>query len=123
MTLKNLTYKLVLLLAINSCTSEKSDSTFESKINSKDSTAVFSLIDSANTYRIKGELENAKLFISSAKEVSEKLNWGKGLATSYTNLAYINLYENDFEASMENSVEGLRIAEKCDDIHSQGLAN
>lgn len=81
------------------------------------------MVDSANLSRIKGDLVGAKSYINTAKEYAQELNWGRGLAESYTNLGYINLYESDFEAAMENSVEGLRIAEKCDDLEDQGFAN
>lgn len=123
MTIRHLTYSFIFIFLIASCAPKKSEKSYLSEVPDKDSLEIFSLIDSANTYRIKGKLDTAKIYIGAAKEHSLELNWGKGIAESYTNLAYINLYENDFEASMENAVEGLRIAEKCNDEKSQGLAN
>ncbi len=89
----------------------------------KDSIELFLKIDSANFYRIKGNLSDAKRNSKLALEESIQLNWGKGIAESYTNMAYINLYENDFEAAMQHAVEGLRVSEMCDDKKNQGFAN
>jgi serine phosphatase RsbU (regulator of sigma subunit) len=122
-TLKHLIYGLLYLLFIVSCTSKQEEQHFNEHILSIDSTTLYNHIDSANYYRIQGELANAKAQIQSAKTIASELNWGKGLAESYTNLAYINLYESDFEAAMENAVEGLRVSEICQDEKNQGFAN
>ncbi len=111
-----------LVAIISSCTKEEQP-TYNSSVSKEDSLVVISKIDTANTYRIKGNLELAKSNVNDALQNAKKLNWGKGLASSYTNLAYINLYESDFEAAMENAVEGLRIAELCNNLEDQGLAN
>jgi serine phosphatase RsbU (regulator of sigma subunit)/tetratricopeptide (TPR) repeat protein len=105
------------------CEKKTSTSDFTTSVSSKDSLNFYSKIDSANIYRIKGNIKDAKRITNSALEKSIQLNWGKGMAESYTNLAYINLYENDFESAMENGVEGLRIAEICEDKKNQGFAN
>ncbi len=114
---------LIIILAIfSNCSTEELPS-YNNSVSEADSLSVFTNIDSANVYRIKGDLEAAKSYVNDALENAKQLNWGKGLASSYTNLAYINLYESDFEAAMENAVEGLRIAEICIDLEDQGLAN
>lgn len=122
MKLKLITYLLIALF-VSSCSNETKEDKYTSNVSLEDSVYVFSMIDSANIERIAGDLKGAKESIKVAMDFSEALNWGKGLAESYTNLGYVNLYESDFEAAMENSVEGLRIAEKCNDLSSQGFAN
>lgn len=119
---KTIIYLILILAILSSCATEDIQS-YNDNVSETDSLAVFMKIDSANVYRIKGDLEAAKSNVNIALENAEKLNWGKGLSASYTNIAYINLYESDFEASMENAVEGLRIAEICHDMENQGLAN
>jgi serine phosphatase RsbU (regulator of sigma subunit)/tetratricopeptide (TPR) repeat protein len=105
------------------CTGVEEEHSYTSSVSQEDSLYVYAKLDSANGARIDGSLEKAKVWVEEAKTRSGELEWGKGLAMTYTNLAYINLYESDFEASMENAVEGLRIAEKCEDLESQGFAN
>jgi serine phosphatase RsbU (regulator of sigma subunit) len=121
-----LTQIIVLLLVgsiFSNCTSPSVETDYAPNVSATDSTTFYQHIDSANYYRIKGNLAEAKRFSSAALSQSEQLNWGSGMAESYTNLAYINLYENDFEAAMQHAVEGLRIAELCHDEKSQGFAN
>ncbi|MCB9188730.1 MAG: tetratricopeptide repeat protein [Flavobacteriales bacterium] len=113
----------VLAFTLFGCSESPEVLDYTDSVSQEDSTYVYSLIDSANKYRINGSLLEAKGLVLKAKEFSENLNWGRGLSESYTNLGYINLYESDFEAAMQNSVEGLRIAEKCHDIANQGFAN
>jgi len=116
-------YFIVLLCGLSSCSSPTEESGFIVNVADKDSVAIMTYIDAGNKYRIAGELDKAKLIIDSAKHLSNKLNWGQGLAESYNNLAYINLYESDFENSMENAVKALDIAEKTNDIKNQGFSN
>lgn len=112
------------IIVITSCTfNENREANFKKKVSSKDSINIFSKLDSANIFRIKGDLELAKTFAESARSKSESLNWGKGLAEASTNLAYVSLYENDFEAAMENAVKGLKVSEKIGDLRNQGFAN
>lgn len=118
-----LTYLFLLVSLSLSCSKDTESNNYVSNVSVNDSIDFFSNIDSANYFRIKGNLNNAKEFSNLALEESIKLNWGKGIAESYTNLAYINLYENDFEAAMQNAVEGLRVAEICNDEKNQGFAN
>lgn len=122
MILKKILY-LVLLFSIVSCEVAEEEHEYVRSVSDADSSAVFTMVDSANLARINGDLNGAKKYIGYAMESSKSLNWGRGLAESYTNLGYINLYESDFEAAMENSVEGLRIAENCQDWENQGFAN
>lgn len=106
-----------------SCHSTEDEFDYVRAVSDQDSTQVYAMIDSANQARIKGDLKLAKSFVQDARTYAEDLNWGRGMAEAYTNMGYINLYESDFEAAMENSVEGLRIAEKCNDLENQGFAN
>lgn len=120
---QNIKWLLILSIFIFfGCTSNREDKIII-HISQEDSLTIFSKLDSANSFRIKGNLVLAKSFAESAKSKSESLNWGKGLAESSTNLAYVNLYENDFEAAMENAVKGLKISEKIGDLKNQGFAN
>jgi serine phosphatase RsbU (regulator of sigma subunit) len=107
----------------SNCASPTVDVEYLNSVSSKDSVSVYQKIDSSNYYRIKGNLTAAKRTSNMALSQSVQLNWGLGQATSYTHLAYINLYENDFEAAMQHAVEGLRIAEICQDEKNQGFAN
>lgn len=116
-------YCLLLAIIVGSCSSDPEGQGYVVSVSEADSLAVFSELDSANAVRIKGDLVKAKSHAKNANKLAKELNWGKGLAESYTNLAYINLYESDFEAGMENAVEGLRIAEECNDLTNQGFAN
>lgn len=113
----------ILLTLSLGCSKDTGSTDYSSAVSAKDSVNFFSKIDSANIYRIKGNIKDAKRTTNSALEESIQLNWGKGIAESYTNLAYINLYENDFESAMEHAVEGLRVAEICEDKKNQGFAN
>lgn len=114
---------IFLLLSLWSCNTPEQEVGYLQAVSQEDSVYVFSRVDSANSQRINGNLKGAKSLIGQAKDHAEELNWGRGIATAYTNLAYINLYESDFEAAMENAVEGLRIAELSSDWEDQGLAN
>ncbi|MFT5601162.1 MAG: serine phosphatase RsbU (regulator of sigma subunit) [Flavobacteriales bacterium] len=121
--IRNIILFLFISFTIISCSTRTERNDFNSSVSKEDSLKVYTLIDSANLYRIAGNLESAKTKIELAQKHSKKLNWGLGLAEAHTNLAYINLYESDFESAMANSVEGLRIAEKCLDKKNQGFAN
>ncbi|CAG5086696.1 tetratricopeptide repeat protein [Parvicella tangerina] len=122
MRIKKFLY-LIAVLAFVSCADTSEDIEYNADVSEADSVYVYTIVDSANKQRIDGNLEAAKAYIEVAKDYSSEINWGRGLAESYTNLGYINLYESDFEAAMENAVEGLRIAEACGDRKNQGFAN
>jgi len=87
-----------------------------------DSVRSLCLIDLANEYRIIGDLNLAKTYADSALFIANKIGWLYGKSLSYQNLAYINLYESDFEAAMKNAVSALQIAEKNNDKENQGFA-
>ncbi|MBL4651869.1 MAG: tetratricopeptide repeat protein [Flavobacteriales bacterium] len=78
--------------------------------------------DLANEYRISGNLDLAKLYADSALSVADKTGWSYGKAWSYNNLAYINLYESDFETAIKNAVSALQIAEENNDKKNLGFS-
>lgn len=123
MRVRNLLYSLLILVSITNCAEDSGRLAADADVNQSDSILFNTALDSGNYFRIVGDLEKAKTFTKSAIELAKNLNWGRGMAKSHTSLAYVNLYESDFEAAMENAVEGLRLGEQFSDLESQGFAN
>ncbi len=76
----------------------------------------------ANQYRIQGDLKEAKKLALKALDQSNQIEWEKGKATAYNSLAYICIYESDFEGSMSNALKALSIAEPLQDKENMGFS-
>ncbi|MBL4670431.1 MAG: tetratricopeptide repeat protein [Flavobacteriales bacterium] len=118
---------LLFLLLFAGSISGQSNNTIDSlqaelSSNTVDSFKVKLLNNLANQYRISGDLKRAKSYIDSALFITNKTHWSYGKSMSYNNLAYINIYESDFEASMKNAVTALQIAEAANDKENLGFA-
>ena len=91
--------------------------------SNKDTIIVLNWSDSANYYRISGNLPKALKFgFKSLKKASE-INWKYGEALSYNDIAYIKLYESDFEGSIKYAVLALKISERYKDDRNIAYAN
>ena len=114
---------ITFLLWASSCSNSNTSDPNHFSIPESDSLVFTSFIDSANSHRITGELNDAKAFADSAKAIASKNKWGMGIAESHNVISYINLYESDFESSMENALEALEVSEANEDLKNQGFAN
>ena len=89
---------------------------------SNDSVKVRCLNNLANEYRIVGELTTAKSYADEGLSIAKKIKWNYGKAQSYNNLAYINMYESDFETAIKNAVSALKIGETTNDKENLGFS-
>lgn len=100
----------------------KIDSLLQRVEVSNDSIKILCLNNLANEYRIIGELTTAKSYAEEGLSIAKKIKWNYGKALSYNNLAYINIYESDFETAIKNAVDALKIGEATNDKENLGFS-
>jgi len=114
---------MIFVVLVSSCSAPSKKALSDLKLKTADSTAVFQLIDSANHFRIQGQLESAHKLADSANAISKRFKWEHGIASSLNTLAYVNLYESNLKDAMNNAVQALEISESTGDTKNQSFAS
>lgn len=65
----------------------------------------------ADAHRLKGNLNQALNYGNEALRLSEKMQWSSGISKSANIIAYINIYQSDFENALKYALLGLENAE------------
>jgi serine phosphatase RsbU (regulator of sigma subunit)/tetratricopeptide (TPR) repeat protein len=112
-----------LIAIVSSCGTPSKNTPSNLTLKTADSTAVFQLIDSANHFRIQGELEKAHTLADSANAISQNFNWQHGEASALNSLAYVNIYESNLKDALNNAVHALEISEATGDEKNKSFAS
>jgi LytS/YehU family sensor histidine kinase len=78
----------------------------------KDSVKVDLMNQLAGMYYFGGKLDSSKFLLHKAVNLSDKINYPRGVCKSYANLASLELYERNFSGAIVLYTKALEIAEK-----------
>ena len=73
-------------------------------------------------YQLKGSLNSAQNYAEQALAKSKESDWLSGQAKSYNQLAYVAIYNSDYETAMKRAISALELAESERDSSNQALA-
>lgn len=112
---------LLFLLGLNTSSAAKLDSLLKVKTkNDREKVKLFLAL--SQEYQLKGSLVSAQNYAEQALSISKENNWTFEQAQSYNQLAYVAIYNSNYETAMKRAISALELSESESDSSNQALA-